>query len=227
MIKIQIKQLKTLEWHVPWKSVCRVGEYLFVRISLLHKPCRPGTGWLLFYSSPNTSWQRCRVFLKAQMKTSSSCTQDQREARYCYTFLNKAGKDVHLNKMYFKICINNSWLPCKVVSVPLGGPRCLLSGRQRWSTCVAVVKNVPALAGLDPAAPLCDCCKVRRLAQSRRASLLFPEGCKEVWQLAQDPRSWLFSVDSGHSSATPHQCGMAQVQLRAPWQSWCALWLPD
>lgn len=114
------------------------------------------------------------------MKTSSSCTQDQREARYCYTFLNKAGKDVHLNKMYFKICINNSWLPCKVVSVPLGGPRCLLSGRQRWSTCVAVVKNVPALAGLDPAAPLCDCCKVRRLAQSRRASLLFPEGCKEV-----------------------------------------------
>jgi len=84
VIKIQIKRLKeALSWHVPWKSVHGVGEYLLVRISLLHKPRGPGTGWLLFYSSPNTSWQGCGAFLKAQMKTSSSCTQHRREARYC------------------------------------------------------------------------------------------------------------------------------------------------
>lgn len=87
-------------------------------------------------------------------------------------------------------------------------------------TCCCGQKcTYPAQAG--PAAPLCDCCRVRRVAQSRRDSLLFSEGCKEVWQWPRiSPRSWLFSVDSGC-------CSPSAWWLSAPWQSWCPPCVPE
>lgn len=36
-----------------------------------------------------------------------------------------------------------------------------------------------------------------------------------------------FSVDSGHPTAIPQQYVMAQVQLKAPWKSWCSLSVPE
>lgn len=51
VIKIQIERLKALKRHVPWKSVHGMGVYLFVRISLLHKPRGPGTGDDSFFTA--------------------------------------------------------------------------------------------------------------------------------------------------------------------------------
>lgn len=210
---------------MPWKSVCRVGEYLFVRISLLHKPCRPGTGWLLFYSSPNTSWQRCRLFFFKGTDENFLVHKTKENPDTVTTSLNKAGKGVRLNKMYFKICINNSWLPCKVVSVPLVGQGACSQAQRNGAHMLLWPRMY--LPWPAPAAPWCDCCRVRRVAQSRRASLLFPEGCKGVWEWTRILDHGFFSVDSGHPTAIPQQYVMAQVQLKAPWKSWCSLSVPE
>lgn len=119
-----------------WGSIFLLGFPCYINLAILEQDDS------FFYSSPNTSWQRCGVFFKGTDE--NFLVQKTKEnPDTVTTSLNKAGKHVHLNKMYFKICINNSWLPCKVVSVPLKGSRCLLSDRERWSTHVA--RNVPAL----------------------------------------------------------------------------------
>lgn len=157
----------------------RGGEYLRVRISLLHKPSSPGTGWLLFSSSPNTSWQGCGLFFffKGADESFLILYTNPKRRRVIKSPLNKAGRDMQLNKLYFNICTSTSWLPCDVLSVPPAELGCL-EGRSR--ACSPQLKlflpwQEPAL---ETPAPLCGCCGVR---------CQHPKGWRRVAQLEALP----------------------------------------
>lgn len=155
-----------------WGSIFLLGFPCYISLAVLEQDDS------FFYSSPNTSWQRCRLFFFKGTDENFLVHKTKENPDTVTTSLNKAGKGVRLNKMYFKICINNSWLPCKVVSVPLVGQGACSQAQRNGAHMLLWPRMY--LPWPAPAAPWCDCCRVRRVAQSRRASLLFPEGCKGV-----------------------------------------------
>lgn len=119
-----------------WGSIFLSGFPCYISLAVLEQDDSFFTALLIHLG------RDAGFFLKAQMKTSSSCTQDQREARYSYNFPKQDWQGSAAEQTYFKICINNSWLPCKVVSVRRA--KVFIRQREMEHKCCCD-KNVPAL----------------------------------------------------------------------------------